>query len=145
MSESPEKLVLRAVLELFQDRRRWTRYALARTAKGKETDPLAPDAVRWCVRGALRKEAYALTGNEAAADGLRRRCEAAIGRSGGLEEWQDQQKIAVVRAELQEALNSYGRTPQGVEPEADVSGRPASPVHADSSADERDVAENKSC
>jgi hypothetical protein len=39
--------------ELFTDESRWTKDAFARNAKGKARGPLEPDAVRWCLMGAL--------------------------------------------------------------------------------------------
>lgn len=44
---------LRAVHELLSDPRKWTRGALARTAEGTETYPRSPNAVAWCLIGAL--------------------------------------------------------------------------------------------
>ena len=106
MTEAVEYLVLRRVLGLFANRRRWTKLALARTEAGAETDPLDQNAVRWCVRGAIRKEAYEITGDRDAALAVAARCEAVMGRTHCIEDWQDCVGLVAVRKELREVLEA---------------------------------------
>src|SRR5687768_9655010 len=106
MAEVIEYVVLRRVLGLFADRRRWTKLALARTEAGAETDPLDQSAVRWCVRGAIRKEAYEITGDRDAALAVAARCEAVMGRTHCIEDWQDCVGLVAVRKELREVLEA---------------------------------------
>ncbi len=43
------------VFELFQDESNWTQLALARNAAGESIDPNDPEAVCWCLYGAIMK------------------------------------------------------------------------------------------
>jgi hypothetical protein len=43
------------IKELFSDPARHTRFYYAETAENKDCGALAPDAVRWCLAGALTK------------------------------------------------------------------------------------------
>jgi hypothetical protein len=46
---------MKQVRELLSDPNRWTKHYYARRADGKETDPLSPDAVSFCLLGACAK------------------------------------------------------------------------------------------
>jgi hypothetical protein len=41
--------------ELLDSPEKWTKEVLARDSKGNSTHPDSPEAVCWCVKGALRK------------------------------------------------------------------------------------------
>lgn len=47
--------VLRRLRKLLNDKSRWTRCAMARNRDGKPVDPVAPEAVCWCLGGAYIK------------------------------------------------------------------------------------------
>ena len=47
--------VIGEAAKLIEDKRRWTHGALARDARGSRVEASDPQAVRWCVAGALEK------------------------------------------------------------------------------------------
>ena len=47
--------MMKEVLELLRDPKHWTRWELARNAKGETVDALHEDASQWCLAGALHK------------------------------------------------------------------------------------------
>jgi hypothetical protein len=47
-----------AATQLLSKHQRWTRHGLALDAKGKPCEPISPQAVRWCMMGALAKCAH---------------------------------------------------------------------------------------
>lgn len=43
------------VEELLSDKTKWTQHYLAKDSKGEPTDPQGPNAVCWCLGGAIAK------------------------------------------------------------------------------------------
>lgn len=70
MSRPIFQQVVEKARETVAIRSRWTRFALARTARSKDCDPIDPRAIRFCAYGALTHAAYQLTNNRVRADQL---------------------------------------------------------------------------
>lgn len=70
MSRSLDAIVLANAIRLISDKRRWTRFELARDREGSVCAPWHEEARAWCVMGALQKCAFDLTSSRSKAETL---------------------------------------------------------------------------